>query len=223
MKKSIIFFCVLLITFSAEAQDYSLPANKYKAVNTNWTIKNLFIEVAFNQSSFLNQTYGQNELDNNIKSAIGYGAMLRYMYKSFFVEGGIFFSRFDADGMKKNLGLPEEYSFIYRGIEGSINAIIFPNKSKIGFLKPYLGAGYLNAESAITTKESYSIGKDIYSSYKVDGVFGQIGLMIFPVKNFSMNITYKRTINSFEENKGNARLQLGFAYALNFKNILDNN
>jgi hypothetical protein len=205
---------VLLFGITTIAQQQTLPANKYKLSENDWTVTNLFIEIGINQSSFLNDVYGTNKESGKIKPTLGYGAMARYVFKSFFIEGGVFYSKFNSDGIKTNLGLPEEYQFIHRGIEGAVNLILFPSKSKIGFLKPYLGAGYQNSEMAITTKQSFSIGKDIYSSNTTSAVLVQTGIFIMPVKNISINLCYKRTLDSFKENSGNTRLHFGLAYAL---------
>jgi hypothetical protein len=205
-----IFLCVKGIT-----QTQTLPANRYKISEKDWTVTNLFLEIGLNQSSFLNQVYGTNKESGKLKPSIGYGAMGRYIFKSLFIEGGVFYSQFNGDGIKSELGLPKEYEFTHRGIEGSLNLLLFPSKSPIGFLKPYLGIGYQNSEMAITTKQSYAIGKDIYSSNTTSGILMQTGLFIMPVKHISINLSYKRTLQSFKENSGNTRIQLGFAYALN--------
>ncbi len=208
---------LLIVSFgiSAISQKQNLPSNRYKLSKEDWTITNLFVEFGINKSSFLNEVYGTNQEAGILKPALGYGAMGRYIYKSVFIEGGVFYSQFNSDGMKTNLGLPEEYQFVHRGIEGSVNVILFPSKSKIGFLKPYLGVGYQNSEMAITTKESFAIGNDIYSSNTTSGILLQTGIIIMPVKNISFNLCYKRTVDSFKENKGNTRLHFGIAYALN--------
>ena len=205
--KMLKYITLLTVTFTfavlLSAQDQSLPANRYTSKAKDWTVTNLFIEMGLNQSAFLNDVFGLSG---------------RYIYKSFFVEGGVFYAQFNGEGIKADLGLPADYHFVHRGVEGSVNVILFPSVFNAGFLKPYLGAGYQNAEMAITTTESFSIGKDIYSSFKTDGIFLQTGILILPVKNISLNICYKRSLDSFSENQGNTRTMIGLAYSFNLNN-----
>ena len=220
--KMLKYITLLTVTFTfavlLSAQDQSLPANRYTSKAKDWTVTNLFIEMGLNQSAFLNDVFGANRESGKIKPAIGYGLSGRYIYKSFFVEGGVFYAQFNGEGIKADLGLPADYHFVHRGVEGSVNVILFPSVFNAGFLKPYLGAGYQNAEMAITTTESFSIGKDIYSSFKTDGIFLQTGILILPVKNISLNICYKRSLDSFSENQGNTRTMIGLAYSFNLNN-----
>jgi outer membrane protein W len=114
--------------------------------------------------------------------------------------------------MKQALALPEEYAFTHRGVEATANFILMPASSGISFIKPYIGAGCQIGEAAITTKQSFIIGKDLHSSEKTNAVLGQVGVLLFPSKQVYISAAYKRSFDSFQKNKGHSRLEIGFAY-----------
>ncbi|HMT74501.1 MAG TPA: outer membrane beta-barrel protein [Chitinophagaceae bacterium] len=207
---SSLLFC--LICQVSVAQGKAFPENKYRDSYNAYQITGFSIGGGYSSSHFLNDVYGVNMEEAKIKSGFGYAANMRLIYKSVFAELTYFISNFNGDGMKQALALPEEYAFTHRGVEATANFILMPASSGISFIKPYIGAGYQIGEAAITTKQSFIIGKDLHSSEKTNAVLGQVGVLLFPSKQVYISAAYKRSFDSFQKNKGHSRLEIGFAY-----------
>lgn len=213
MKRTVfVVFPLVALIQGSFGQTKPFPENKYKDSFNPFKITGFSIGGGYSSSHFLNEVYGANFESSKIKSGFGYAANTRFIYKSVFAEVSYFISKFQADGVKQDLSLPDEYTLSHRGVEATANIILIPSSSNITFIKPFIGLGYQAGEAAIITKESFVIGKDIYSSEKTNGAIGQLGLLIFPSKQVYLSAAYKRSLNSFQENKGHTRLEVGFAY-----------